>query len=103
MNAGERKDPGRQRRADVGAHDDAHRLSELHDAGIDQANQHDGHGRRGLDGNGDAGAQQQALKGVGGHLAKRFFQLSARQLLEPRGHDMHSVEEKGKSANQSDK
>ena len=57
LNAGEGQQPCRQGGADVGAHDDADGLSQLHHAGVYQTHQHDRHGGGGLDGNGDSRAQ----------------------------------------------
>jgi hypothetical protein len=50
-----------ERRADVGAHDDADGGPQRHDAGVDEADDHDRHRRRGLDDAGDQRAGEHAL------------------------------------------
>lgn len=83
---------------DVGAHDDADGLSQLHHAGVYQTHQHDRHGGGGLDGNGDRCAQQQTLMGVEVMQLEEALQPSAGHFFQTLGHDGHSVEEKGQSA-----
>ena len=98
LDAGERQNPRRQGGADVGAHDDADGLSQLHDAGVHQAHQHHRHGGGGLDGDGDARAQQQALEGAGGHALEHPLQLAAGHLFQALGHDGHAVQEERQAA-----
>ena len=98
LDAGEGQNPRRQRGAHVGAHDDADGLAQLHDAGVHQAHQHHRHRRGGLDGDGDARAQEQALHGVGGHALQKPLQPAAGHLLQALGHGGHAVEEEGQAA-----
>ena len=44
LNAGEGENPSREGGSDVGPHDDADGLAQLHDTGVHEAHQHDGHG-----------------------------------------------------------
>ena len=102
LQAHQGKQPGRQRRADVGAHNDAGGLGNVHKARVDQAHQHDGHRRGRLDRNGDARAQGKAFQRVGGHTLEGVLQLAAGHTFQPRGHDVHAVEEKGQTADEGD-
>ena len=98
LNAGEGQEPRRQGGADVGTHDDPDGLAQFHNTGVYQAHQHDRHSGGGLDGDGDARAQKQALDGVGGHTLEKALQPSAGHLFQAFGHNRHAVEEKGQSA-----
>ena len=102
LDAGQTQDPRGDGGADVGAEDDVEGLGEVHDAGVDQADDHDGGGRRGLDGHGDDGAQGQADEGVGGHLFQQKLQLAAGHLFQAAGHDVHAVEEEGQTTDESE-
>ena len=102
LDAGKAEDPCSQCRTDVGTHEDADGLTQLHDAGVYQTDQHNGQRRRGLDGNGDAHAQQQALDLVGGHLLQNDLQLAAGEFFQTGGHDVHTIQEKRQTAQQGD-
>ena len=76
--------------ADVGAHDDTHRLPELQDTSVDKANAHDGGRGGGVDHAGHHRAQQYTLQDVVGQPLQHGCQLSAGQLFQTRGHGGHS-------------
>ena len=63
--------------ADVGAHDDAHGLLQLHDARVDEAHAHDGGGGRAVDQTGDQGADEYAHKQVVGQPFQNGLQTAA--------------------------
>ncbi len=102
VHAGQRQDPRRERRADVRAHDDADRLPELHDAGVDQTDEHDRHGGRGLDGDGDDRAECHAREAVLRHRFEGALQRAACQFSQSAGHHVHAIEEERKPAEQSE-
>ena len=77
---------------------DADGLFELHDAGVDKADEHDRQRRGGLDRNCDDTAEGDALPLVRRHHPERFFQLSAGELFELRRENVHAEEEECKSA-----
>ena len=68
--------------ADIGAHDDAHRLTELHDPGVDKADTHNRGGRRALDQSGDHRTQQNAFEDIAGQPLQNIFQTAAGELLQ---------------------
>ena len=72
-------------------HDDADGLSDLHDTGVHQTHQHDRHSGGGLNGDGDAGTQQQTFDGVGSHALEQPLQLAAGHFFQTFGHDRHAV------------
>ena len=71
-----------ERRADIGAHDHADGGSERNDAGIDEADDHDGHGGGGLDDAGDERAGEDALDRRAGDLRQPFAHAVDRQAPE---------------------
>ena len=77
-------------------------MPEVHNARVDKTDEHDRHGRRGLDGDGDACTEGKALEGVGGHLLEQTLKLTAGKLFKTLRHDLHAVEEKRKTAEQSE-
>ena len=97
LDSRQRQDPCCQGRTNIGTHDNTDGLSQLHDTGVDQTHQHNGHSRRGLDGNSDARAKQKAFKGVIGHLLEKLFQLTAGHLLQSGGHDRHTIQKEGQT------
>ena len=101
-NAGHTEDPGGRCGANIRAHDDADGLAEAHDAGVNETDEHDRHGRGGLDRDRDAHAEQQRLEAVGGHGAEHGLELAADHLFKTRGEHVHAVQEEGKTAEQSD-
>ena len=83
---------------DIGAHDDADRLIQGHDAGVNEADDHNS-GRRGrLDHRGDGNAHQKGGENIACHLFQGAFQLSACGLLEAVAHRGHTVQEQRKAA-----
>ena len=91
FDAGEGQQPRCQGGADIGTHDDADGLSDLHDTGVHQTHQHDRHSGGGLNGDGDAGAQQQTFDGVGSHALEQPLQLAAGHFFQTFGHDRHAI------------
>ena len=57
--------PRRHRRADVGTHDDADGLRQLHNAGIDKTDYHDRGCRGALNDRRDTGAEQNTAESAG--------------------------------------
>lgn len=51
---------------EIGAHDHADGLTQLHDPGVDKTHQHDRHSGGGLDSGSDPGTQQHALERTAG-------------------------------------
>ena len=94
LDAHQAQQPGGDGGADVGAHDDANRLPQCHDARIYQAHQHDGDCGGGLDHRGDHRSQQHPLHRAGGHAAENALQLAPGQLFQAVGHNIHAVQEK---------
>ena len=84
--------------ADVGAHDDAHGLTQVRDAGVDEAHHHNCGCRRTLDDAGDQGADADGLKDVAGNCFQGFFQLFAGHFLQGVAHGEHAVDEKSQAA-----
>ena len=97
LDAAEAQEPGGDGGADVGAHDDADGLAELHEAGVHEAHHHDGGGGGGLDHRRDAETQQQRPEGAAGHAGEDVFQPGARGLLQGVPHDVHAEEEEGQA------
>ena len=102
LQTGQAQQPGGHGGAHVSAHDDAHRLVQVHQAGVHETNDHDGGGGGGLDHGGDRQAQQKTAQGRGGHLAQNDLQLAAGGLLQVLAHDVHAVEEHGKAAKEDE-
>ena len=94
-NTGQPQDLRRNGGTDVGPHNDAHRLLQLHDAGIDEAHAHDGGGSRRVDDGGDQRPQKHALKDVVGQFFQYALQPAAGQLGQTVGHGGHTKEEQG--------
>lgn len=103
LDAAEGQDPRGQRGADVRAHDDTDGVGKLHDAGVDETDEHDGEGRGRLDGDGDGGTQREALPDVGCEPLQDDFQLAAGDLFQVRGHDVHAEQEKGETSDHRQK
>ena len=78
--------------ADVGAHDDAHCLLQLHDARVDEAHAHDGGGSRAVDQTGDQGADENAHKQVVGQPFQNGLQTAAGQFFQAACHGVHAEE-----------
>lgn len=88
--------------ADIGAHNDTHRLLQLHNTGVDKAYAHDGGGGRAVDQAGDKGADEDAHEQVVGQPFQNGFQPSAGQLLQSACHGGHAKEKGGNSAQKGD-
>ncbi len=87
--------------ADVGAHDDPHRLLQGHHARVDKADNHDGGGRRGLNDGGDTGSHQYAQDAVCGQTFQNAFHLVAGGGFQAVAHHLHAVQEKAQTAQQT--
>ena len=79
--------------ADIGPHDDADRLLQLHDARVNEADAHDGGGGGALDQSGDQRAQQDTPEHIAGQPFQYALQTAAGQLLQAVGHGGHAEEE----------
>ena len=86
--------------ADIGAHDDPHRLFQRHHAGVDEAHHHDSGGGGGLDDRGNARAHQDAQEAVGGQPLQNALHAVARRGLQAGAHHLHAVKEQGQAAQQ---
>jgi len=93
---------GKQKRRDgsphVGTHDDADRLRQRHDAGVDESDDHDRRGGGGLYQGGHDQPEQEALELIGSQLTENGLHLVAGEALQRVAHDVHSEKEQGKSA-----
>ena len=98
----ERDQKAGHRGADVGAHDDPDGLPQRHHAGVDEADDHDGRRRGGLDRRRDARADEHAEKAVGGQLFEDALHAVARCSLEAGAHHLHAVEEERETAEQAE-
>lgn len=65
------------------AHDDADCLPELHDTRVDQADEHDRHSGRGLDGNGDDRTERHAREAVLRHRFEGALQRAPASFPSP--------------------
>ena len=88
------------RGANVGPHDDIHRLLELKQPGVEEADHHDGGGRGGLDGPGDHHAHQNAQQWVGGDFLQQPLEAGARHQLQAVAHQLHAEQEHPQPAEQ---
>ena len=93
LKAGQRKNPARDGRTDIRAHDDADSLAQLHDARIDKTNDHDRRRRRRLDDRRHQRTQQHGLDLVLRQLFKDALQLAAGKAGQAVAHDVHAVQE----------
>ena len=88
--------------ADVGAHDDAHCLLQLHDARVDETDAHDGGGGGALDQPGDDGPQKDPFEYVAGKTLQDMLQPAAGELLQAVRHGGHTKQERGDGAKHGD-
>ena len=86
--------------ADVGPHDDAHGLFQLHDAGVDKAHAHNSGCGGALDQSGDHGAQQDTLPDAVGQPLQNMLQPAAGEFLQAVCHGGHAEQEGGNGAHQ---
>ena len=84
----------------VCTHDDAYRLRQGHDPGVDQADTDDDGAGRGLNDTRDKGAEDNAFDGGGGQLLQHALHFAARQLFQTGTHDGHAVQEQRDAAQQ---
>ena len=73
---------------------------QLHQAGVDKADRHNGGGTAGLDHCSDDHAQQQPAHRAGRHFGKDALQFAASGLLKGFAHEVHAVKEHGNTAHQ---
>jgi len=92
------QDPIGDRRADVGAHDEADRLRQREDAAVHEPHDHHGHQRAGLHDRGHDGAGEHGEKAVGDELADEGAHGPARQRLDAAGHVFEAEEQQSQSA-----
>ena len=100
LQAGKREQPAGDSGADVGAHNDADGLMQLHQTGVDKADRHNGGGAAGLNDRRDSHTQQQRAHRGGGHGGQDALQLAARGLLQRFAHQVHTVQEHRNAAHQ---
>ena len=89
-------------RPDVGAQDDAHRLVEGEEPGLDEPDHHDRRGGRRLDQRGRRGAGQERREPVRGQVRQHLPEAGARGPLEPVAGVLHPVEEQRHAAEEDD-
>ena len=94
-----RHDPGRERGADVGAHDDRDGLDKGEQSGVDERDGHHGGGGRRLYGDGCKHTREHSRYAVGGHGAKHMAKLGSCQLLQSLAHYLHTIDKKGQGSN----
>ena len=87
-----------ERGADIGAHDHADRRPQGDDAGIDQADDHDGHRRRRLDDAGDQRSCQHALDRRSGCLGEKVAHPVDRKRLDAVRHELQAEHEDAQPA-----
>ena len=102
LEAGQRQQPAGDGGADIRAHDHADGLMQLHQAGVDEADRHNGGGTAGLNDGGDGHAEQQAAQGAAGHGGQDSLQLTAGCLLQRFTHQVHAIQEHGNAAHQGE-
>ena len=95
LQASQRDEPGGDGGTHVGAHDDTHRLSQLHHAGVDEAHHHHCGGGGGLDDRGDHHAQEKALNRAGGQTFQNRFEFASGGPFQALAHDGHPEQEQG--------
>ena len=103
LNACQYQNPTGNGGADIGTHDNADGIGQLHDAGINKTDYHNCGGRGGLDCCGDQSAQKHTFKSSGSQLAEDDLQLAAGNTLKTFAHKGHTEEEEGKTAQQSNR
>ena len=89
--AAEHHDPCRERRTDVGTHDDRDSLRQRENTRRDEADGHDRCSRGRLDRRGDESTGEHAGETVGSHRSKHVGQLATCHLLQAFTHYLHSV------------
>ncbi len=88
----ERKYPRGDGGSNVGAHDDSHRLGQLHDSGVHEAHHHHRGGRRGLDHGRDSRSQQDSKDLPGRQFFQNIFQSSTGCFGKSRSHGTHTIQ-----------
>ena len=102
LQAGQREQPAGDSRTDVCAHNDADGLMQLHQAGVDEADGHNGGGTAGLNDGSDGHAEQQTADGAAGHGGQNALQLTAGGLFQSFPHQVHAIQEHGNAAHQGE-
>jgi len=91
----------RERRADVRAQDHTQGLAEGEEARGNEADQHQGGCRRGLDERGDEGARAHRGETIARHAREDMAKLTARRTLESLAAELHAVQEQGEAAEEA--
>ena len=102
LQAGQREQPAGDSRTDVCAHNDADGLMQLHQAGVDEADSHNGGGTAGLNDGSDGHAEQQTADGAAGHGGQNALQLTAGGLFQSFPHQVHAIQKHGNAAHQGE-
>ena len=100
VDIGQTDDPPCDGCADIGSHDDADCLRELHQSGIDEPHHHDGGGTGTLDQGRDDCPQQKPLQGGAGQFVENQFQLVAGHLFQAFAHELHAIQKQGHAGQQ---
>jgi len=83
--------------AEVSAEHGGNRLRKVHQAGVDETDEHD-RGSGGMDKKSQQSSEGQAGEAVGGGFGQQDSQAGARGGAQPVGHDAHAQNEQGQSA-----
>jgi hypothetical protein len=83
--------------ADVGAQDHPERLGKGQQAGGDEADQHQGGGRRRLDDRGHQRARTHRGQPGAGHASEQVAEMAARRALQPLADELHAVEQQSEA------
>ena len=102
LQAGQREQPAGDSRTDICAHNDADGLMQLHQAGVDEADGHNGGGTAGLNDGSDGHAEQQTADGAAGHGGQNALQLTAGGLFQSFPHQVHAIQKHGNAAHQGE-
>ena len=87
-------------RTDIGAEDNAGRLRQIHNSGVDEAHDHDGRRSRRLDYNCNQHTDQEADDRSSGQLLKKIFHSGSGSQFQAFSHIVHAEQESTKSAEQ---
>ena len=98
LNSCQRQEPCRDRGTDVGTEDDADRLIQRHDLGIDKADYHDNGGTGRLNDCRHQHTEECALPFVGGQRLKDVLHLSARDLFQALPKRCNAIKEQDQSS-----
>ena len=98
LNSCQRQEPCRNRGTDVGTEDDADRLVQRHDLGIDKTDYHDNGGTGRLNDCRHQHTKECALPFVGGQRLKDVLHLTARNLFQALPKRCNAIEEQDQSS-----